>query len=119
MSQGNINLNCPTKRDSFTKTETTKGNGKLSYPAGLLTADEAYLAGKDTADNYLMIGKNTWTMSPYRINGQSSIYILAESNGISGHHVHYTDYVRPMISLNHSQVIASGIGTQDNPYIIN
>ncbi|MDO4996904.1 MAG: hypothetical protein Q4E69_06960 [Bacilli bacterium] len=119
MSQGKINLKCPNKNDSFTKTETTEGNGKLTYPSALITVDEAYLAGKDTADNYLMIGENTWTMSPYRINGQSSIYILAEGNGISGHHVHYTDYIRPMISLNHSQVIASGIGTQDNPYIIN
>ena len=27
--------------------------------------------------------------------------------------------IRPVISLNHSQVIASGDGTQNNPYVIN
>ncbi len=39
------NLSCSQKNDAFTVTDKEKGNGDLTYPIGLISADEIVLAG--------------------------------------------------------------------------
>ena len=59
---------CPVASDKFTKT-TAKGNGKLSYPVGLITADELTFAGLPAGETnnsfYLHTGANYWAGSPF------------------------------------------------------
>ena len=61
-------LICPQKNDAFTVNDTAKGNGALTNPIGLLTADEvSYAGGKVTANNtgyYLYKGMWYRTISP-------------------------------------------------------
>ena len=51
-----------------TSIEQGKGNGALTYPIGLITADEVIYAGgfggKENRDFYLYNEKNYWTMTP-------------------------------------------------------
>ena len=58
---------CPVASDKFTTT-TVKGNGKLSYPVGLISADEITFAGlpagKTNNSFYLYTGDYYWAGSP-------------------------------------------------------
>ena len=109
-------------RDLFT-VSSSNGNGDLTYPVGLLTQDEAYLAGGRVniinQNYYLTTGSYYWLAS------SSS---LASSNGFSYSWDVYSpgylsmDYstnaygARPVINLRSDVLITSGIGTQTNPY---
>ena len=119
-----IKLNC-SKNDSFTVNETTTGNGKLTKMTGLITVDEVIMAGgvkgiEDT-NYYLYTGEDWSTMTPSWWGHSNALLHMVKSDGsINVNNYVNTSYgIRPMISLNHSQVISSGEGTQDNPYIIN
>ena len=60
-------LTCPQKNDAFTVSDTTNGNGALTYPVGLLSTDEIALAGGWNASNsgyYLYSGQVWWASSP-------------------------------------------------------
>ena len=60
-------LKCPQKNDAFTVSDTTNGNGALTYPVGLLSTDEIVLAGGWATDNsgyYLYSGQYWWASSP-------------------------------------------------------
>ena len=61
-------LTCANKSDRYTTSESL-GNGLLSNPVGLLTADEAYLAGgNNVAGNstyYLYSNEMYWTSAPH------------------------------------------------------
>lgn len=73
---GNPRLTCANMRDKFSAS-TTKGNGLMNYPIGLLTADEVNLAGGRTGYMntlyYLYSGTSYWTMSPSQFNGESGL----------------------------------------------
>ena len=63
----NVKLICPQKNDAFTVSDTTNGNGALTYPVGLLSTDEIVLAGGWNASNsgyYLYSGQVWWASSP-------------------------------------------------------
>ena len=63
----NMKLVCPQQNDAFTVSDTTKGNGALTYPIGLLSTDEIVLAGGWNASNsgyYLYSGQVWWASSP-------------------------------------------------------
>src|SRR5574344_28320 len=67
-SYSNSRLKCSQQNDRFTVDDTTIGNGSLAYPIGLLTTDEAVLAGgwwSSSNSNYLYTGNWYWTASPY------------------------------------------------------
>ena len=59
------------ERDLFTVSSAI-GNGELTYPVGLLTQDEAYLAGGRVGvinpNYYLTTGSRYWLLSPYFLN---------------------------------------------------
>ena len=121
--ESNPSLKCNNKNDSFTESDTTKGNGKLTYRVGLITADEVILAGGINLENsnyYLRNQTTFWTMTPYKFDKNwGGVFGLYSDGKLDYHGIGDSKGVRPMISLNHSQVIASGDGTQNNPYIIN
>ena len=67
-----MKLTCPQKNDAFTVSDTTNGNGALTYPVGLLSTDEIVLAGGWNEENsgyYLYSGQSWWASSPYFFNG--------------------------------------------------
>ena len=119
-----VSITCPNKRDAFT-VSNNNGNRKLTYPVGLLTGDEALLAGTgydeevELIDYYLNIGKLYWLLSPLRYYYDSSYGMILYYNGMHG--FSYTDYtngVRPSIVIKKGQLIVSGDGTGNNPYVI-
>lgn len=118
VNSGTPILNCPSKNDSFTV--GSSGNGKLKYPVGLITIDEAMLAGfgnedGDCSDNYLCTGTFFWAMSAFAYD-----YYRGLGFGVPGYYVYNMRYtgggIRPTVSLKKGTKILSGDGTSDNPY---
>ena len=112
---------CPVASDKFTKT-TAKGNGKLSYPVGLITADEITFAGLPAgrANNsfYLYTRDYYWAGSPYDFFGSSSIEFRVGGGGdLGSNDVYYVRGVRPVVSLS-SKVKLSGNGTYNDVYVV-
>ena len=120
---------CPNKeRDLFTlTTNEILGNKALTYPVGLITADELAYAGmtKSTFSNkmsYVYSNYTYWTMTPAIFSNSTStanefmLYSLAgtlQTNSVS-----QTPMVRPVINLSKDTLISGGIGTSNNPFVI-
>ena len=115
---------CQNETDRFT-VSLSNGNGKLSYPVGLLTADEIIMAGEggNGANNtsyYLCTGDYYWSLSPHNTAVGNNFEFVVSSNG-------YLDYdflsdtlgVRPVISLKPGIYFdEGGDGTPTNPYVV-
>ncbi|MBR1874790.1 hypothetical protein IJ798_00180 [Candidatus Saccharibacteria bacterium] len=128
-----LNFNgCSRKDDRFTVSDTANGNGKLSYPIGLLDADEIVAAGvKISGENckvnnentkyYLYTGVYYHIMTPGStwINGNSHVGNI-ENNGdyCLAHAMNWYIYFRPVINLKSSVRWISGDGTSSKPYHI-
>ena len=118
-------LTCPQKNDAFTVSDTSKGNGALTYGIGLITADEVVLGGGWSSSNsnyYLYTGQGYWTSSPSNFGGFSAYGRLVDSNGNASNsgnfilwNVNHSHGARPVISLT-SEVLKQGDGTMSNPY---
>ena len=118
-------LECANLNDRFT-TDTTNGNGNLTYPVGLLTADEIALAGgvynSSNNDYYLKTGQPYWALSPYYFFGDSRAYAFGVSS--DGHLYNYrvptTRGARPVISLVTGTNFRDNgaTGTKENPYVV-
>ena len=116
------NLTCSRNLDKFT-TSTENGNGELTYPVGLLTVDEIMLAGgKDYISNtsyYLYTGTEYWTLTSRAfISDGSREYLVTVDGSITHGYVKNALGVRPTISLKPENIISSGNGTAENPYVI-
>ena len=117
-------LKCTQKNDRFTTSaNTTIGNGALTYPIGLLTADEAAMAGLvypvDNATNYLYTSQEWWLLSPFSMYGSNYYaYVLcvSSSGGLGDFSVIYTEMVRPVISIT-PETKVTGTGTSTDPYV--
>ena len=99
------------------------GNNVLNYPIGLITIDEAAFAGGSQGymnqKYYLYTGSNYWTMSPYDFNSNnaSARALIITANG--GSYAYGGNQgIRPVINLKSDVLYASGIGTENDPYII-
>ena len=119
-SNNKMMLTCPQKNDAFTVNDTSKGNGALTYPIGLVTIDEAVLAGGLGSRNskyYLYSGQYYWTMSPYSFNGRIAYERVVYSNGDANLNVivNDTEGARPVFNLK-SEVLSQGTGTASDPY---
>ena len=115
-----MKLVCPQKNDAFTVSDTTNGNGVLTYPVGLLSTDEIVLAGGWSAANsgyYLYSGQSWWASSPYGFNGRSAVVRRVYSNGDAdgASLVHSSNGVRPVFNLK-AEALKYGDGTASNPY---
>ncbi len=113
-------LKCGLKNDRFTTSaDTTIGNGALTYPIGLITADEAALAGlvngKTNTTNYLYTSKNWWLLSPGSSGGNAYVFFVYLPGYLGNNAVNYSNGVRASISLT-SDTIVSGTGTTTDPF---
>ena len=115
-------LTCPQQNDAFTVSDTSKGNGALTYPVGLLSTDEVVLAGGWGARNegyYLYSGQDWWTLSPQKFQDKYATmqYVMAPGYTFN-HNTVYSIYgVRPVFNLK-AEVLAQGSGTASDPYRI-
>ena len=116
------NFNCSRALDKFT-VSSSKGNGKLTYPVGLITIDEIIYAGGRYSTNsnyYLYTDQDYWTISPssFSLYGSLNAVIMSNTGGLSYNTTGTILGVRPVISLKIDTIIESGDGTQNNPYVI-
>ena len=127
-------LKCSNVNDRFT-VSTSKGNGALTVPIGLLTTDEVAFAGAYVCDlmsriyitnkSYYLYLSNTswWTMTPsYFVNGYANVADVRRDGGVDSDNVtngnaSYIGGVRPVVSLK-SDVELEGTGTSDNPFTV-
>ena len=125
MENSKPSLSCE-KADIYTIDEFEHGNGALTYPIGLISADEAMFAGipnwnSSNSNNYLYTGQHYWTMSPYYFgSGGANVFFVYSSGYLYyGYHVAWRDPgVRPVINLKANVTILSGDGSSLNPYKI-
>lgn len=116
-------LECSNPNDRFT-VNNANGNGKLTYPVALLTADEVVLAGAkwqtSHSNFYLYTGQSWWALSPtYFTSNNAHEFPLDSAGYLNSNTVRYSLGVRPSISLKKEIDYISGDGTVNNPYIIN
>ena len=111
---------CPVASDKFTTT-TVKGNGKLSYPVGLISADEITFAGlpvgKINNSFYLYTGADYWAGSPIAFFDGDIAYgfFVGGDGALNIDYVNYTYGVRGVVSLS-SEANLIGDGTWNNVY---
>ena len=130
-------LTCENTSDLYTTSSSNQGNKALSYPVGLITADEVMLSGTGggifdgyqnylptNSNSYLIIGNHFWTMTPcggYNPFGDTGWYSFAFSVGASGRiddtHSGNESALRPVINLR-SDVTINGSGTKIDPYTV-
>ena len=129
--------NCSDTNDMFTTSDSTVGNKKLTYPIGLMTADEvAYaggLAGSTLESPYAWYYTNAkgesitgtgfwWTMAPDYWGGSYSLVWYVVGSGhpgrLGGYNVGYSNAVRASVSLKSCNLISKGDGRASNPYEI-
>ncbi len=136
VSTSTPNLTCENSSDYYTVSDASTGNKALTYPIGLITADEVLFAGssggvfdgtynyqKSTPNAYLTIGNRYWTMTPtgyYNLFGlpswSSLVFIVNSSCDIDDYYTHVTYGLRPVINLKNTLKF-TGAGTKNNPYI--
>ncbi len=123
---------CSNVNDRFTASTST-GNGKLTYPIGMITADEISYAGGLWATNNsnYYIAQNAssgaswwWTMSPSIWDssyGYAYVFIVGGSSSsgrLVNNVVDYKRGVRPVISLKSCVLASGGSGTASDPYTV-
>ena len=118
---------CNQDNDKFT-VSTSVGNGALTYPIGMLTADEAVFAGapystsnQNNTDSFLYTGAAYWLMSPgdiyqnapyaYFINNTGVMRMYAVNNQQTG--------TRPVINLLPGVTVSGGTGAYNSPFVVN
>ena len=112
------------KQDLYTTNGSSKGNGKLTYPIGLITADEVAFAGgvynTSNTSYYLYNNAAYWTMSPsfYNSNGARVFGVNSDGFLYAGNFVTWTSPgVRPVINIR-SNVELTGSGTTSDPFVV-
>ena len=124
---------CAETEDKFT-VDTSTGNGKLTYPIALMTADEVSFAGGLWGTNaqtwyYYNSAKGSstgeqwwWLLSPASGNGSYAyvFFVVGSSNPgfLSSTYVSHTYGVRPAVSLKSCVKTSGGDGSASAPYTI-
>ncbi len=116
-------LICNQNNDKFT-VNSLNGNGKLTYPIGLITFDEMFFA---SSSSYLIDSNvNLWTMSPvlYDVVEATAVFLVSSTPNVpsisaSISLVNYKNAVRPVISLKAGTLVSGGNGSSTTPYIVN
>ena len=124
---------CSATEDKFT-VDSSAGNGKLTHPIALMTADEVSFAGGVIYTNaptwhyYNSANKSStgstwwWLLSPFSWNGSRAVVFGVRGSSypgyLSGFIVNSTDGVRPAVSLKSCVKYSSGDGSASAPYTI-
>ena len=124
---------CAATEDKFT-VDTSTGNGKLTYPIALMTADEVSFAGglygANTPTWYYYNSVNDsstgskfwWLLSPLdsSTSGSSMFIVRGSSNPgrLNYNYVNSNNGVRPALSLKSCVKYSSGDGSANEPYTI-
>ena len=124
---------CTDTNDKFT-VDTSTGNGKLTYPIALMTADEVSFAGGVYGTNaptwyYYNSAKGSstgstwwWLLSPVIWVGSYARVFRVVGSSYPGHlsygDVNYTGGVRPAVSLKSCVKTSGGDGSAGTPYTI-
>ena len=125
---------CTATEDKFT-VDSTVGNGKLTYPIALMTADEVSFAGGlygtnaptwyyyNSANGSSTGSQSWWLLSPdywdrsyagvFNVSGSSSYPGYLNNNVVDG-----IGGVRPAVSLKSCIKYSTGNGTSETPYEI-
>ena len=118
-------LKCSQTSDKFSTT-SSRGNGDLTYPIALITADEVALAGGKThtknEEYYLRTNNYYFTMTPSLFSSSYAVaniyYVYPMGELITTLHVGYQRSVRAVINLRSDVLISQGDGTSENPFIL-
>ena len=123
---------CAATEDKFT-VDTSTGNGKLTYPIALMTADEVSFAGGRygtqaptwyyyNSANGSSIGNTWWLLSPDawdgRYAGVFGVNGLSNPGGLDWVNAGSVADVRPAISLKSCTLYSTGNGSASDPYTI-
>ena len=129
-AKANPSYNCTDIRDAFSVDNTS---AKLTYPIGLMTADEIAFAGGVALQTMntpyawfisnsagTQVSKSWWSLSPcYWRNGFARVWAWnSDSAGLYSNYISYTYAVRPVISLKSCIKYGTGDGSATNPYTI-
>ena len=113
------------ENDLYTTANSSIGNKSLKYPVGLITYDELVFAGMDSNHtnklSWVYSTQHYWTMSPLifnATNGVSNVWALSSSGYMLGGSVSSTYGVRPVINLKSDVKVIEGIGTINEPFVI-
>ena len=117
-------LKCPTESDKFTSRKSSIGNKALTYPVGLITADEVAMAGgvygsrNINSSYYLYTNQYYWSGSPRDFyNSRAGEFYVYSLGFLDYDFVNNRDGARPVVSLS-SKAKLSGNGTYSNPYTV-
>ncbi len=116
-------LSCETA-DFYTVSGSSKGNKSLTYPIGLITADEVAMAGgfggKENLKYYLHNGQYYWTMSPVSYQSDARVFFVYSNGNVGNYNgVESKRGIRPVINLRTDTLFyEDGNGTADNPYVV-
>ena len=124
---------CTATEDKFT-VDTSTGNGKLTYPIALMTADEVsfagglYLTSAPTWYYYNSANKSStgstdwWLLSPFYWGGSGAfvfdVYGSFRPGDLNNGFVNNAVGVRPVISLKSCIKYSTGNGSASDPYTI-
>ena len=118
-------ITCSRNIDKFTVTTASTGNKTLTYPVGLITADEVMMAGAtggtSNSTYYLYTGQNWWTGSPAFFYLYTAYGFDVNASGrLDGDHVSVSNPygVRPVIALKADYEITGGDGSTGSPFIV-
>ena len=115
-------LECNNVADKFTVSDSI-GNGKLTYPVGLITADEiTYAGGRIWTENtsyYLYTSQYWWSGSPNDFGSAfAGVWDVYSAGYFGDYGVGRGIGVRPVVSLASTNQVSSGSGTSTEPYVV-
>ena len=130
-------LSCENSNDLYTVASSNKGNKALTYPIGLITADEVILSGSGggffsgtynyqqaNSNGYLITGNTFWTITPVgyfvAFGGATytaDVFKVLNTGYIDDDVITRAFGLRPVINIR-EDVTISGNGTMSNPYKI-
>ena len=106
--------------------ENNADNKALTYPSGLITYDELVFAGLSSSiknsNSYLYSSSSYWFMSPGYYESQTNFalewFFLSDWQRLHYNAVKVEHGVRPVINLRSDVKISGGIGTANDPYVV-
>ena len=114
-------LQCQNALEDLFTVQNKTGNKALTYPIGLLTADEATIAGvingtSSSSLSYLYSNNWYWTLGTMKNNTGYTIGPYSSTSFLTSMASGYG--VRPVINLKADVKISGGIGTINDPYVV-